>query len=160
MTIKELFGHAIGVVKFGDIAKFYNWLTKRDHTLKGDITFTGEVNFTDATVTGLPSGGGGIYGGSGEIPEDTFATMMGDFIIATPDTDILAYTASLEQLRIASASTIIVGTDTIELLGGPHIRLETEDSGLYISEQGVRVSNGFIPPLELLPKDHLHLNQA
>lgn len=56
MTIKELFGHAIGVVKFGDIAKFYNWLTKRDHTLKGDITFTGEVNFTDATVTGLAGG--------------------------------------------------------------------------------------------------------
>lgn len=54
---------------------------------------------------------------------------------------------TMAEREMASASTIIVGTDTIELLGGPHIRLETEDSGLYISEQGVRVSNGFIPPV-------------
>jgi len=54
MSIKELFGHAIGVVKFGDIAKFYNWFTKRDHTLKGDITFEGGVDVTAATLTGLP----------------------------------------------------------------------------------------------------------
>jgi len=54
MSIKELFGHAIGVVKFGDIAKFYNYLTKRDHTLKGDITFEGGVDVTAATLTGLP----------------------------------------------------------------------------------------------------------
>ncbi len=50
MSIKELFGHAIGVVKFGDIAKFYNWFTKRDHTLKGDITFEGGVDLSGATV--------------------------------------------------------------------------------------------------------------
>jgi hypothetical protein len=54
MSIKELFGHAIGVVKFGDIAKFYNYLTKRNHTLKGDITFEGGVDVTAATLTGLP----------------------------------------------------------------------------------------------------------
>jgi len=87
MTIKELFGHAIGVAKFPDFAKFYNWLTKRDHTLKGDITFTGEVNFADATVTGLPSGGDGIYGGSGVVSDGTYATLEGAFRFQTEAED-------------------------------------------------------------------------
>lgn len=54
MTIKELFGHAIGVAKFPDFAKFYNWLTRNNHEFKGDVTFKGSVDFTDATATGVP----------------------------------------------------------------------------------------------------------
>lgn len=55
MTIKELFGHAIGVAKFPDFAKFYNWFTKQAHTLKGDVTFEGGVDFTGATVVEYPA---------------------------------------------------------------------------------------------------------
>jgi hypothetical protein len=50
MTIKELFGHAKGVVRYFDLSKFYAWFMRENHTFKGDITFEGSVDLSEADV--------------------------------------------------------------------------------------------------------------
>jgi len=85
MTIKELFGHAIGVAKFPDFAKFYNWLTKTDHTFKGDVTFEGGADFTDATVTGISGGSSPAYYAEPSTPPSTPPVASGVNSIAIGD---------------------------------------------------------------------------
>ncbi len=98
MSIKELFGHAIGVVKFGDIAKFYNYLTKRDHTLKGDITFEGGVDLSGATVveyTSYASENAAID--AGLVPGDKFL-LSGVVTTVTNIKQTLIFTANQAEL--------------------------------------------------------------
>lgn len=102
MTIKELFGHAIGVVKFGDIAKFYNWFTKQDHTLKGDITFEGDVDLADATVTGLPD----------SRPYKVYSALLSQTGTSAPTSVILENTFPSAIVWAFSSAGSFVGTLT------------------------------------------------
>jgi hypothetical protein len=134
MSIKELFGHAIGVVKFGDIAKFYNWFTKRDHTLKGDITFEGGVDVTAATLTGLPP----AY--ATEIAAIDAGLAFGDKYVDS-DGIVQTVTKIKQTITLAAGGNTMFGflidlssldsQDLLDVLPGYTGSLATFDGGLY-----------------------------
>ncbi len=93
--------------------------------------------------------GNGIYGGNGNVPASTVASMLGDFKLSTSNTD---YTFNDDYLQIQSSGsekltispTFIQSTDysavfPIEHSGGQGISVIADDNRMYINNSGIQL---------------------